>query len=296
VAITSNASTRLALSIDGGTVADLRGFEGFDMNADIVENDLGPDGVSGKHVSNISWTPAQAKVGLAMGKQMTNWLSKSFASPSTPISGSLVVADFNFKAQQEISFLNAALTSFTVPALDGASKDAGVFLVGFQAEQVRVAPGGGTDIRGKVQKIKAWLCSNFRVEIGSLPCDRVARVESFSWTCALASDAVGIFREPTKHPAKATVPDLQLSISAADYGAWLAAARAWFVDGKHLAGDEMAGRIVLLSADMKTELAVISFTNMGFRRFQTIVGGTGDKVARFSVTLYAETMRFAVTA
>jgi hypothetical protein len=283
MAITRSTATRLALTIDGGVVGDLRSFEGFDMEADIVENDLGPDNAAAKHVSNVSWTPAQASVGLGMGKPMADWLSKSLAQPSTPISGSFVIADFNYKAQQEISFLNAALTSLTIPALDGASKESGALIAGFEAEQVRVAAGSGNDIRGKATKAKAWLCSNYRVEIGSLPCSRVSRVESFSWTSAVAQDDTGIFREPTKHPAKVTIPDLKLTISAADYPAWLTAARAWFIDGKHLAGDEMAGRIVLLGPDMKAELAVISFTNLGFRRFQTIAGGGGDTVARFAV-------------
>jgi hypothetical protein len=296
MAVTSKSTTtHMALALNGGAVGDVRAFSGLDMQADISENDLGPDGVTGKHVSNISWTPAQASIGLGMGRPMVDWLSQSLAQPLTPASGSVVVGDLNFKAQQAITFLNAVVTSLTVPTLDGASKENGALLVGFEAEQVRVAPGDGSDIRVKAAKAKAWVCSNFRIEIGSLPCARVARVESFSWTSAVAQDDTGIFREPTKHPAKVTVPDLKLAISAVDHAAWLTAAKAWFIDGKHLAGDEMAGRIVLLGPDMKAELAVISFTNMGFRRFQTILGAPGDKIAQFSVTLYAETMSLAVT-
>ena len=143
----------------------------------------------------------------------------------------------------------------TVPKLDGSSKDAAYFDVEFEAEQVRWAKGGGEDIKGKIgPKQKAWLCSNFRVEIGALPCARIATVDSFTWKCAVASDQVGIFREPTKHPAKVTMPDLKFSISYADHQAWADAARKWFVDGHHEEQHEMTGRIVFLDPNMKDEL------------------------------------------
>ena len=99
----------------------------------------------------------------------------------------------------------------------GSSKDAAYFDIGFEAEQVRWAKGGGEDIRGKIgPKQKQWLCSNFKVEIGGLPCQRIATVDSFTWKCAVAADMLGVFCENTKHPAKVTVPDLKLSISYAD--------------------------------------------------------------------------------
>ena len=183
-----------------------------------------------------------------------------------------------------------------MPKLDGSSKDAAYFDITFEPERVRWAKGGGNDIRSKVgPKQKAWLCSNFRVEIGDLPCSRVASVDSFTWKCAIAADQIGIHREATKHPAKVTVPDLKLSISMADHQLWADAARAWFVDGMHEESNEMDGRIVYLGPDMKKELGEITLMNVGFKKFsKDDLEANSEKIARFSAELYVEKMAFKI--
>jgi hypothetical protein len=285
---------RFALDVNGENAGYLKKFSGLAMEADIVSNDLGPDNVQKKHVSNIKWTPGKATVGIGMGKEMYEWIKASFDKGYITKSGALTAADFNYKAQSVQTFQNALITSLTVPKLDGSSKDAAYFDVEFEAEQVRWSKGGGEDIRGKVgPKQKAWLCSNFRVEMGGLPCNRVASVDSFTWKCAVAADQVGIFREPTKHPAKVTVPEVKLAISMADYQAWADAAKKWFVDGQHLEENEMQGRIVFLNPNMKDEIGEIELQNCGFKKFsKDDLEANSEKIARFNVELYVEKMTF----
>jgi len=285
---------RFALDINGDNAGYLKKFSGLAMEADIVSNDLGPDNVQKKHVSNIKWTPGKATVGIGMGKELYEWIKAAFDKGYVTKSGALTAADFNYKAMSVQTFQNGLITSLTVPKLDGSSKDAAYFDVEFEAEQVRWSKGGGEDIRGKVgPKQKAWLCSNFRVELGGLPCNRVSSVDSFTWKCAVASDQIGIHREPTKHPAKVTVPDVKLSISMADYQAWADAAKKWFIDGNHLEGDEMEGRIVFLNPNMKDEIGEISLQNVGFKKFsKEDLEANSEKIARFNVELYVEKMEF----
>jgi hypothetical protein len=285
---------RFALDINGDNAGYLKKFSGLAMEADIVSNDLGPDNVQKKHVSNIKWTPGKATVGIGMGKELYEWIKAAFDKGYITKSGALTAADFNYKAQSVQTFQNALITSLTVPKLDGSSKDAAYFDVEFEAEQVRWSKGGGEDIRGKVgPKQKAWLCSNFRIEMGGLPCSRIASVDSFTWKCAVAADQVGIFREPTKHPAKVTVPDVKLSISMADYQAWADAAKKWFVDGQHLEENEMQGRIVFLNPNMKDEIGEIELMNCGFKKFsKDDLEANSEKIARFNVELYVEKMTF----
>jgi hypothetical protein len=266
------------------------------MEADITANDLRPDNVQKKHVSNIKWTPGKATVGIGMGKGMYDWIKQSFDKQYAMKSGYFVSGDFNYKAQSRLDFEDALITSVTVPAFDGASKDAAYFDIEFEPERVRWSKGGGEDIRAKVgPKQKAWLCSNFRFELASLPCSRVAKIDSFTWKCAITADQVGIFREPTKHPAKVTVPDLKVSISMADYQPWADAAKAWFVDGMHEENNEMEGRIVFLGPDMKKELGEISLQNVGFKKFNKGDSeANAEKIARFEVELYVEKMEFKI--
>jgi hypothetical protein len=285
---------RFMLDVGGEQVGFVKKFSGLAVEADIVANDLGPANVQKKHVSNIKWTAAKATIGIGMGKAMYEWIKAAFDRSYVTQNGSFVSADFNYKAQSRLNFMHALITSVTIPKLDGLSKDAAYFDIEWEAEQVRWEQGKQEDIRGKIgPKQKAWLCSNFRVEIGNLPCARIATVDSFTWKCAVASDQV--FREPTKHPAKVTVPDINLGISMADYDAWAQAAKTWFVDGFHEEKDEMNGRIVFLAPDMKTELGDIELQNLGFKKFSTDdYEANSEKIARFQVKLYCEGMKFNI--
>jgi hypothetical protein len=292
----SHTAGRFALDIDGFNVGFMKKFSGLAMEADVVANDLGPDNVQKKHVANIKWTPGKATVGIGMGKGMYDWIKAAFDKGYITKNGSFTAADFNYKAQSRLDFMNALITSVTVPKLDGSSKDAAYFDIEFEAEQVRWSKGGGEDIRGKIgPKQKGWLCSNFRFELGALPCNRVATIDSFTWKCSVAADQIGIFREPTKHPAKVTVPDLKVSVSHADHGPWADAAKKWFVDGHHLESDEMTGRIVFLGPDMKTELGEVELLNVGFKKFSDEdAEANSEKIKRFNVELYVEKMTFKI--
>jgi hypothetical protein len=285
---------RFALDINGDNAGFLKKFSGLAMEADIVANDLGPENVQKKHVANIKWTPGKATIGIGMGNEMYQWIKAAFDKGYITKAGALTAGDFNYKAMSVQEFKEALITSVTIPKLDGGSKDAAYFDIEFEAEQVRWSKGGGEDIRGKVgPKQKAWLCSNFRFEMGGLPCNRVASIDSFTWKCAVAADQIGIHREPTKHPAKVTVPDVKVSISMADYQAWADAAKKWFVDGNHLEGDEMEGRIVFLNPNMKDEIGEITLQNCGFKKFsKDDLEANSEKIARFNVELYVEKMTF----
>jgi hypothetical protein len=287
---------RFALDIDGFNVGFLKKFSGLAMEADIVANDLGPENMQKKHVSNIKWTPAKATIGIGMGKTMYDWIKAAFDKGYVTKNGRFVSADFDYKAQSELSFFGALITGVTVPKLDGSSKDAAYFDIEFEAEEVKWAKSSGEVLKGKIgPKQKAWLCSNFKVEIGGLPCDRVSTVDSFTWKCAVASDQIGIHRLPTKHPAKVTIPDIKLSISYADHAAWAEAAHKWFVLGNHEEKDEMTGRIVFLGPDMAKELGSIDLMGVGFKKFSDDdAEANSEKIKRFNVELYVEGMKFNI--
>jgi len=287
---------RFALDVDGFNVGYLKKFSGLAMEADIATNDLGPDNIQKKHVSNIKWTPGKATVGIGMGKGMYDWIKAAFHKGYVTKNGTFTSADFNYKAQSSLTFQNALITGITSPKLDGSSKDAAYFDIEFEAEMVRWAKGGGEDIRGKIgPKQKQWLCSNFAFELDGLPCDRVATVDSFTWKCAVATDMLGIHRENTKHPCKVTVPDLKISISYADHQAWADAARKWFIDGHCREEDERNGRIMFLGPQMDRgkPIGEVVLQNVGFKKFSDEdAEANSEKIKRFNVELYVEHMEF----
>jgi hypothetical protein len=292
----SHTAGRFCLDIDGHNVGYLKKFSGLAMEADIAVNDCGPDNVQKKHVANIKWAPGKATIGIGMGKGMYDWIKASFDKGYVRKNGAFTSADFNYKAMSRMDFMNALITSVTVPKLDSQGKESAYFDLEFDAEQVRWAKGGGEDIRAKIGAVqKGWLNSMFRVEIGSLPCHRISTVDSFTWKCSIAPDYVGICREPTKHPAKVTVPDLKVSFSAGDHQEWADAAKKWFIDGHHGELDEMNGRIVFLDPTGGKEMGEITLLNVGFKKFsKDDFEANSEKIARVTAELYVEKMEFKI--
>jgi hypothetical protein len=277
-----------ALDVAGAPVESLKSISGFDMLADIAIDTPAAGTAPGKHVSDVRWAPAKASIGMGMGKGMYDWIKASFEKGMTPVHGTLGTGDFNYKERSRITFDEAVLTSITMPRLDGSSKDSGAFEIEFTPGRVRVAKGDGSDIRhSSGTKQQPWVCSNFRFELGSLPCARVASIESFTWSC---TPTVATVFQPASGPT-INVPDLRLSISAADYDAWAEAAQQWFIEGHHLQGDEMHGLITLLTPDLQTPLGAIELINVGFKRFSQLPSAGGnDALYRFTVDLYVERM------
>jgi len=283
-----HAGGHYALDIDGTPVDSLKSISGLDMQADIVLEAPRPGAIPRKHVANVGWTPGRASIGMGMGQGMYDWMKQAFDSGASTRDGTLATGDFNFKERSVLTFTDALLTAVTVPRLDAASKDSGAFEIEFAPGQVRATQGDGTDIRNATgTRQQPWVCSNFRFALGALPCARVASIDSFTWLCTPTASTVF---QPVPGPTL-TVPDLRLSISAADYDAWAQAAQRWFIDGKHLEGDEMNGLITLLTPDQQTPLGTIALANVGFKRFSQLPpAGSGDPLYRFTVDLYVERM------
>ena len=285
----NHAGAHYALDIDGLPVESLRTISGLDLQADIASGLPGPGLAPKKHVADVSWTSGRASIGMGMGQAMYEWMKGAFAQGARRADGTLATADVNFRQRSQITFEDALLTAVTVPRLDAASKEPGAFDIEFAPARVRWAKGDGSDIRhAHGSKQQPWVCSNFRFSLGTLPCARVAGIESFTWRCA-ATPGAG---PGTPGQAVAvTVPDLRISISLADYDAWAQAAHAWFVEGRHLEADEMDGVITLLTPDLQTPLGEIVLGNVGFKRFSQLPAADGsDALYRFTVDLYVERM------
>jgi hypothetical protein len=300
--VVTRPTNQYLLEVDGVAVSSLQRFSGLDLKADIVATQTGADPMPKKHVANFSWSPGQAKVGIGMGKGLYGWVKASLEQGSARRDGRFTVADAQGKVQSALDIRGGLLTAFTVPECDAGTKGgAGAFELAFQPEQVKWALASGDKFtKPAARAAKAWASSNFKVSIGNLPCARVAKVGAFTWRSEVVEVAGAGPRRVTQMATRVTVPDIKLTIAAADYPAWAEAARKWFIDGQRTDGDEMQGRITLLdpTLDEAKALGWIDLFNVGFKTFSAPEAEAANQAQtqQFTVELYVEKMALTIKA
>lgn len=290
----SYTAGRFACDIDGQIVGFVKSVSGGNIKGEVATHQLGPENIQKKHLATIVHEPFTVEFGMGMSKGFYEWIAQSFRKSHITKNGSIIAADFDYYSQSIREFYNAQITEVTVPALDGSSKEPAYMTLKFEPERIRYLKGDGNQIQGQIgPSTKKWLCSNFRLELGDLPCERVAKIDSFTWKQSVIKDEVGSFREPTKHPAKVEVPNLKLTISMADVEPWQAWHESFVIQGACSEADEIDGSITFLGPDMSEELARIDLFHCGIISMQAAKSEANkEEVARFEVEMYVEEMAF----
>ena len=176
----SSVAGHFLLSLDGNPCGLLKSVEGGGARAEVVEEALGSGYYPKKHIAGVIYDPFIVEVGLSMGKPFYDWIASTFSGKPSRKNGAVVAADFDNKAISQREFTNALIASVTFPAMDGSSKESAYLTVKFMPEVTRYEKATGK-ISGKLGKTKqkAWLASNFRLEIDGLECSRVSVIDSF---------------------------------------------------------------------------------------------------------------------
>jgi hypothetical protein len=288
----SYTAGRFALLIEGKPVLFVKKLEGGTLVGE-VGNDASEGGAgTKKHLTGTKVEEISAVVGIS-DKPFMDWVAQSWNGSQPRRSGRIVTADFNYKSVGERDFSDAVITETTVPKLDGSSKDVGYFTVKIQPEGVQFSKGDGASIQPSVgPKQKMWLASNFGFAMDGLATTRVASIESFT-VRQPATSKVGDVRE-TKGSSRTEFPNLQLSISQADFSSW----SDWYTDfvvnrnndDKH----EKNGAILLFEPNMKAELGRINLFNCGIFRLGDSMEANSEKIKRFTADLYCERMELDV--
>jgi hypothetical protein len=123
-----------------------------------------------KTIDNLQYPYITFQIDASMGKPMYDWIKASVSGGGgggggARKSGAIIMADFNYKELARISFQNALITEVGMPKLDAASSAPGVITVTIQPESTsRTFPSKPNQLAKPKQK--AWLCSNFRFELG----------------------------------------------------------------------------------------------------------------------------------
>jgi len=291
------ATGQFAVEIGGEFTGVARSAKGGIIEGEVAveEQQLGPTVLQKKHLSSIGYESFTVEIGMGMSPPFYDWITASLDRTFPTRSGQVIAVGVDYQAMNAREFRDAFVTEVSFPALDGSSKDPAYLSVTMTPQSISYK--GGEPLSSKPAETgrrKKFLASNFRVKLGDLPCERVSKVDSFTWKqSVVVDDETGEFRLPDVEPAKIEVPNLKFTISAADIAPWQDWYRDFVIEGQSSDSDELTGSIVYLAPDLSTELGRVELLNVGIVSLD--IGGANEnkaKAATFTAELYCEDVRF----
>jgi T4-like virus tail tube protein gp19 len=278
---------------DGKEAGFLKSVEGGSVSAEVINEPGGPGFFVKKHLGAAKYEEFALRFGLSMNKAIYDWIAASWKGDYTRKNGALLACDYQHVVKSEREFLNALLTATTIPAMDGSSKEPAYLTVRVKPELVRYKKGSGQKISpGSIAKLeqKAWLPSNFRLEIPGLDCKFVTKIDSFTVKQTFTSE-IGVGRDFEAKPGKLEFPNLTISISETHAQSWIEWHNDFVIMGKNSASNEKTGALIFFSPDMSTELGRIDFYNLGIFRLN-FDAAEADQLKYLTAELYCNRMEF----
>jgi hypothetical protein len=174
----SATERRFVLTLGGVVCGFVTSAEGGDISAPVIRE---PDGAFvRKRLGPPAPTPIDLGFDLSLDKVVYEWIAQAWAGNAMPRNGSLIELDQSNQARAELTFEHAVIVATTVPAMDAMSKTPCVLSVRLVAaitsRHASSGPAAGVTAKPK----KAWLPSNFRLELGELDTKRVSKMEAFT--------------------------------------------------------------------------------------------------------------------
>jgi len=292
------SSGTFMMTIDGMDCGYIKKAGGGFPTVEKVSTAVSSSNIVKTSVSNLKYDPITVDIGVGHANGMYQWMTEYFQKNATYKSGEITACDYDGKVKNTLNFYNAFLTEVKFPTLDATSKD-GVFIsVKMQPEHTERIAGDGSDVSGKVgSSQKKWLCSNWRLNIGDLPCENVTKIDGLSYTVKLGEVRVGSKRVPTWVPGAFEVGEITVTILAHDIDAWQDEAKVRLYEGKNLdEGAEFQGGITFLDHDLSTELGSVELGNMSMTSFK-IADQEANKegVLTAEVKFAIETLQFSLS-
>jgi hypothetical protein len=283
------------LTLDGVTCGSLASSVGGDISADVISERVDGSPFVQKHIGRPKYEDFTLQFGFGMAASVYDWIATTWSAKFARKDGSVTAVDQSMNVQSEQQFVNALLTTTTIPALNAASKDAGRLTVTISPELTKTPAGGGKAPSVGKQQQKPFLASHFRLELDGLDCTHVSKVDSFTVEVQVAADGVGGARDVGAEPVGIVFPDLRVTMTD---GPATATWRTWFtdfvIDGKNDEAQEKNGAIVFLAADLQAELGRVVLHNVGIAALRHVPSAANDGVRRLAADLYCERMEFQV--
>lgn len=287
---------KFAFTMEGLNAGWVHSYEGGHGTAEVVTEKLGADVHQRKHLGPLKYEDISVVCGTGMSKAFYQWLQNSFEQKCSRQRGSIISADFDFNAVNELEFYEALITEFGMPALDAASKDPAKMNIKFATEYTRrKQPSGKISAPIDASKQKKWLPSNFRITINGLEdaCKKVNKIEALVLKQKVVDDVSGETRDYHKIAAHVEVPNLVMTLSDHHADAVYKWHEDFVIKGNCEQGAEKSGSITYLTPDLKTELFTVEMAHLGIFKITSDKLEAGNEAARrLKVEMYCEEMKF----
>jgi hypothetical protein len=242
------------LQLNGSSAGPLKSVSGCEVTASV--NTVA--GVA-KRAGQVKYGPCRLQFGLGMSPAFFRWIADALAKTPAPATMNLVQADLNGKVATNVELVDARLSGFSTPALDGGSQDLVLFTADVSAGAIRKGPLGGSASSGLKEKAPAATAANFRVTIPGVDAKRVAKVGSWSFEVPYQLDPVGSDKIVTGAAGPPKLGDLQLEVAdgfAADFDAMLQD----LISG---GGQKTTAKVEILNTAMTATVFALSLDGVG---------------------------------
>lgn len=273
-----------SVQINGKSIGTVQSVDGGYAVGDVVADQVGPDNVTMKHISNIHFVPLTIRSDVS---DLDDVAIQALASPAR-MDAVVTLQSFDMKAGSTTTLTNALVTRIAFPDLDAASREPLYMEVELTPELIRRTDGGGAAESKMGLRQKKLLRSNYRIDIPGLETKRVTSVTGLTLTRPLSADAVGLTREIAKAPMRWNTSNVVLTVSGADEKSWQAWADDFLLKGNNGQEKEKTIEIHLLAPDLKSEVLLLRGSGVGLVSLRPATGATNDPMQRLEAELYVE--------
>lgn len=213
------------------------------------------------------------QVGANLDPAFYRWIHASWVGKSQPASGAVLACNSTGRCSRK-EFVDATLTTVTVPACDASSKERGYFAVSIHPKSVKPSPETAAPPAKPEPPQKQWLVSNFKLAIDGVDCSDVRKIDSF------------IVKQGANGAAE--IPNLRITTGMKGY----ASLQQWFQAAVAGPGgsNKKNGEIILYGPDLKTVLGQIYFLRLRVAGLQKLPQAGRDDIPKAMAHLRCEAM------
>ena len=217
--------------------------------------------------------PVSFNAGLGLSKPFYEWVQANLGEGPQNRDGEIVGVDASGVGVESTDFRQAHLDSIEFPGLAVDDKSPASMRVTLKSAVVSFQKKKSLKVDGLIgPTTNGWMHSNFRLEIGELPAERVAKIDGFTW----------------KQGSDRTESGVELKISGAAESSWARWHRAFYVIDRNVPTSNEPGpdvRLVFLGSDGAEELGALEFHETTFSSLEITNAASTGATREVSIVL-----------